>query len=288
MNEVSTDGKKKIINAIILFILGLYLIFGSGLGVGKITLLDFLNQKAANHIDDALEKSLVVFTAVSGVKAAISMVEGSSVGVGFDLEIGDLVQPAYDYIDFVWKLFLFSTFLLTLYKLMIESGILLLGINLIGCGVLLIGVSYFWQSKKEKLLLFSRKCLLYGFLIGYLVPVTLLLAQSLSSSYIAPLKEKTSQEITESTKVFSDIKREFILLKNKVSILSPGESFDEIKLSLMKSINTITNSAWKTTGKFLYYVTILLMELLFLPFLLALIIYFFFQVGLQKIGGYSK
>jgi hypothetical protein len=43
------------------------------------------------------------FLLLSSIKSGLAVVEGSEVGVGFSLELGDVVQPVYDYVDIAWK-----------------------------------------------------------------------------------------------------------------------------------------------------------------------------------------
>ncbi|MGD9213490.1 MAG: hypothetical protein PVJ84_01700, partial [Desulfobacteraceae bacterium] len=52
---------------------------------------------------DAFDKSLAGFLLLSSIKSGLAVVEGSQVGVGFNLELGDIVQPVYDYVDIAWK-----------------------------------------------------------------------------------------------------------------------------------------------------------------------------------------
>src|SRR5690606_1574767 len=67
-----------------------------------------LNDYAIDRTANALERDQIAFLLVSSLKATLALIEGSSVGVGFDLEVGDIVQPAYDYVDFFWRIFLLS------------------------------------------------------------------------------------------------------------------------------------------------------------------------------------
>lgn len=55
------------------------------------------------YLDDAFDKSLTGFLLLSSIKSGLAVVEGSQVGIGFNLELGDIVQPVYDYVDIAWK-----------------------------------------------------------------------------------------------------------------------------------------------------------------------------------------
>ncbi|MCH7549547.1 MAG: hypothetical protein IH969_08455, partial [Candidatus Krumholzibacteriota bacterium] len=73
------------------------------------------------ELDDTLERDMVTFLLITAVKASLAMIEGSNVGVGFELQVGDIVQPAYDYVDFFWRAFLYAFMVLGFYKLLLET-----------------------------------------------------------------------------------------------------------------------------------------------------------------------
>jgi hypothetical protein len=65
--------------------------------------LKYLSQANSRYLDNAFQKSLSGFLLLSSIKSGLAVVEGSEVGVGFSLELGDVVQPVYDYVDIAWK-----------------------------------------------------------------------------------------------------------------------------------------------------------------------------------------
>lgn len=88
----------------------LLLLLGAGLSAGGYTdhLISWcgikhLSRANNNYLDDAFDKSLAGFLLLSSIKSGLAVVEGSQVGVGFNLELGDIVQPVYDYVDIAWK-----------------------------------------------------------------------------------------------------------------------------------------------------------------------------------------
>ncbi len=266
-------------------VFGLYCILGGQWGVEQITFQRALSLKASAQIDEAIQKNLVVFAAVSAIKAAAAVIEGSSLGVGFDLELGDLVQPAYDYIDFVWRMFLYAVLVLTFYKLLVESGILGLGIQVAGVGLILWGLAVLWADRQEKLRLWARRCFLLGVLIAYGVPAILVGSNLLSSRYTAPLKEQTAQKIFDAEQEFSQAKDDFLSLKDKISLTRPRESVENVRTALLEVVDKATSAAWKSVKVFLYYISILLFELLVLPILMVLLIYAFLHFALGRMQG---
>jgi len=65
--------------------------------------LQYLDRANEGYLDDAFDKSLAGFLLLSSIKGGLAVVEGSEVGVGFSLELGDIVQPVYDYVDIAWR-----------------------------------------------------------------------------------------------------------------------------------------------------------------------------------------
>ena len=65
--------------------------------------LERLSVANQGYLQSAFDKSLTGFLLLSSIKSGLAIVEGSGVGVGFNLEIGDVVQPVYDYVDIAWK-----------------------------------------------------------------------------------------------------------------------------------------------------------------------------------------
>ncbi len=49
------------------------------------------------------------------------MIEGSEVGIGFNLEIGDIVQSVYDYVDIAWKTALAGGTVILITRLSLEA-----------------------------------------------------------------------------------------------------------------------------------------------------------------------
>lgn len=84
-------------------------------GLGKL--------RAANdrYLQGAFDKTLKTFAVLSAVKVGLAVVRGSDVGIGFNLEVGDVVQSAYDYVDVAWR-------------------------TVLGCAAVLLGTRYLLQA----------------------------------------------------------------------------------------------------------------------------------------------
>jgi hypothetical protein len=64
--------------------------------------------KASNdaYLSASFDKALRTFGVLSAVKVGLAVVQGSDVGIGFNIEVGNVVQSAYDYVDIAWRVVL--------------------------------------------------------------------------------------------------------------------------------------------------------------------------------------
>ncbi|HOD49509.1 MAG TPA: hypothetical protein PKY01_01120 [Candidatus Hydrogenedentes bacterium] len=251
--------------------------------VQYLTGYDFLNSSAAGSIDDALEKNAYVFLGVSSVKAGMAVIEGSSIGVGFNIEIGDLVQSVYDYIDYVWKVLLYGLTILAFYKMLLETGFLAVGIKIIGIGLVLWAGAALWPKRRRAFNRAGLRFVSLGALVAYVVPLALLATDLLGNVYIEPLKEKNREQIFAVVKQFERTKTEFNMLREKLSLVNPGESLEQLKQGLTKAANSLGNLLNESLLMFVQYAALLFFELLFFPFLSAVVLYKMAQIALARV-----
>ena len=98
------------------------------------------------YLDDALKRSLKIFASLSALKVGLSIVEGSEIGVGFGLQVGDVVQSTYDFVHITWFVVLVGCVAL------IGTKYLLQLVGVLGCfgfilSVLLITIAVFIKKK---------------------------------------------------------------------------------------------------------------------------------------------
>jgi hypothetical protein len=70
--------------------------------------LDRLRSANDRYLSASFDKTLRTFGVLSGVKVALAVVQGSDAGFGIHVEVGDVVQSAYDYVDIAWRATLLS------------------------------------------------------------------------------------------------------------------------------------------------------------------------------------
>ena len=160
-----------------------------------------LSQANTRYLDGAFEKALAGFLILSSIKSGLAVVEGSGVGIGFNLEVGDVVQPAYDYVDVAWRAAMAGGSIIALMQLAL-SGIAL--IDHWALAVLLLLV-LFWQL--------SQWCLpgsggVQGYLrasvhfgmtlclaLYLLLPLSITAAAVVSKQITAPMLENSQAEL---------------------------------------------------------------------------------------------
>ncbi|MGD2272400.1 MAG: hypothetical protein PVI06_18505 [Desulfobacterales bacterium] len=172
------------------------------LGMGKIS------KSNEAYLKDSFDKSVTGFLVLSGIKSGLAVLEGSEIGVGFNLEVGDLVQSVYDYVDIAWQTSLLGCTVILLTLLLLRSADM---IDHWSLALLLVTVfvSYGinWYAPR-----FARTSRLIRETIFYLVvfTVTLYLIVPFSITGAAYLSEKITRPIIEeSHKSFESIKDEF-------------------------------------------------------------------------------
>jgi hypothetical protein len=191
-----------ILGAVILAAAGYADLLVDGVGMGSIS------DANLAYLDDAFDRSLAGFLILSGIKSGLAIIEGSEVGIGFNLEIGDIVQAVYDYVDVAWKTALAGGTVLLLTRLCLEAVALIdhwcMSVMLLGVGVYLI---FRW---------FLAGCLRTTRIIReatlFLVVLTVILYVILPISITGAsyLSKRITQPIIEETQAgFEDIHREF-------------------------------------------------------------------------------
>jgi hypothetical protein len=84
--------------------------------------LDRLSAKNQEYLESSFERSLRIFAVLSTIKVGLAVVEGTEIGVGFGLQVGDVVQAAYDYVDIAWRTVLAAGVILLATRTLLEAA----------------------------------------------------------------------------------------------------------------------------------------------------------------------
>ncbi len=172
-------------------------------GMGSVT------DSNRDYLTDAFDRSLVGFLILSGIKSGLAIIEGSEVGIGFNLEIGDIVQSVYDYVDVAWKTALAAGVILLMTRFCLDAVALVdhwfLALMLLSIGVYWVLVWYQPQMKRVNRL--ARESMIFLTVVAltlYIVlPIAISGASFLSRSITQPLIEATQDEFQEINQAFS-------------------------------------------------------------------------------------
>ena len=175
----------------------------NGVGMGRVS-----NANLA-YLEDAFDRSLAGFLVLSGIKSGLAVIEGSEVGIGFNLEIGDIVQAVYDYVDVAWKTALAGGTILLITRLCLEAVALVdhwcLSAMLVSVGVFLV---FLWfLSGHHRMIRIARETTVFLFaltLILYIIlPISITGASFLSKKITQPMIEETQTGFEEIHEEFS-------------------------------------------------------------------------------------
>ena len=158
-----------------------------------------LSDANRTYLDESFDRSMKGFLVLSAIKSGLAVLEGSEVGIGFNLEVGDIVQSIYDYVDVAWKTALAGGTILLLIQLILQTIqlfdhwclflLLLIALSLFS-------LSWFFPGRK-RLNRILKECLLFVSVLTValyiILPVSIAGAAFLSKQITRPLVEEAQQ-----------------------------------------------------------------------------------------------
>ncbi len=164
---------------------------------------DRLEKANQIYLEGAFDKSLAGFLLLSTIKSGLAVVEGSDVGVGFHLELGDVVQPAYDYVDIAWRASLAGSSILVLMQLA-GKGLELIN-HWVLAGLILVLIGHFLASwffpTRGRLIQGTKQAVRFGtslcLVLYLLLPLSITGATALSKRITGPMVDQAHEELKE-------------------------------------------------------------------------------------------
>lgn len=158
--------------------------------------LGSINASNDKYLSDSFDKSLKGFLVLSGIKSGVAVLEGSTVGVGFNLEVGDIVQSIYDYVDVAWRTSLAGCTVLLLMRLTLETvqkidhWLLTISLSLL----LVYFITQWFFPRKASFLRFLKDGILYvaslTVAVYVILPLSIAGASYLSAKITQPLVDE--------------------------------------------------------------------------------------------------
>lgn len=136
-----------------------------------------LSDANERYLENAFDRSMQTFGVLSALKIGLAIIEGTEVGVGASVQVGDAVQAVYDYIDIAWRVVLASGAILLGTQYVLKSA------NLIGQGFLVL-IFLFFVLQEIFFVFFHKQILIRKIIKDITVFIVLL---SLALLFILPL-----------------------------------------------------------------------------------------------------
>jgi len=151
------------------------------------------------YLSDSFDRSLKGFLVLSAIKSGVAVLEGSEIGIGFNLQVGDVAQSVYDYIDVAWRTALAGGTVLLLIRLILQSMELIdhwcLFALLLVAGSL--SLSNWFFPKEKRINRYLKECLLFVSVLTaafyIILPISIAGAAFLSKQITQPLVEEAQQ-----------------------------------------------------------------------------------------------
>jgi hypothetical protein len=242
-----------------------------------------LNNHAMGLVDETLQRDQATFLVITAIKTSLAVIEGSSVGVGFQLEVGDIAQPAYDYVDFFWEMFLYAFLVMGFYKLLLETGLLELGLPFCGVGLGLLALALAVPARRPIFWRWGKRVVLGGLLFAYAVPIALIATNALSERYMSTIRAQHEEQIRSLESDLEVLALRFTMLRGEINLLQPGKTFEDLKSGMLDIVQQAGNTIQSSLTAFLYYVLVIAFELVFFPFVSAYLLYKSGQLALGRL-----
>ncbi len=290
----------------ILIIFSILTLLGITKMIYNLAFYNYFSIKSIEILDKSGEQATDFFLRLSGIKALVAIIEGSTInfglGISGSVEFGDFIQPLYDFVHIIWKMSLINFVFINGQRIIFQMGITKLFTPIL---LIILGSYYFKTNDKIKSI---RKRVINVFLIVYfLIPTYTFFAEKISTSVekiTINLHEKTfeeailnleeievevsnlesiSEKIKEGDIIKWQLEGEFIKIP-KANMNK--ELLDEITSDFKGRISNIKNSIENLTKEFFTYffsyLTLYLFNLFIIPLLFVGIVVVTKGMILQK------
>ena len=195
---------------------------------------------AIDTTDFTLERQSASFLLVSTLKSSLAVIEGSDIGIGFRLEVGDIVQSTYDLVDFTWKILLYGILLITFSKILFESDLINIGLYILAVGFLLNVSGLFIQRYKEKILSFGTGVIIAGMIVSFYIPVSTLVSFRACEYFVGHIEKDMNHQMQEVLADWEKFKSELSPLELKSSVQTAASFVKALFLKLTRIMITFT------------------------------------------------
>jgi len=205
-----------------------------------IILYIFLKDPASDLTTFTLERQSKSFLLVSTLKSSLAIIEGSDVGVGFRIEVGDMVQSVYDLVDFTWKILLYGILLITFSKLIFDSNLIDVGVYLLGLGFMIRIASLFIRTYRTKITTVGSGIIVAGLIVAFYIPVSTFVSFRACEFFVGHIERDLDTQTQQVLEEWETFKGDLSVTKLKTSIRSTAAFVKALFLKLTRILITYT------------------------------------------------
>ena len=234
--------------------------------IGAAWLYPTLKQRAADIIDQSLKTQTAAFVSLSVLKSSIDIIEGSSVQGGWtlglnvtaDVEVGDVAQSLYDFVDFAWTLSLYGLLIGTFYKIILAVNLTDLGLYCGAFGLLMYLVGLLGR-RREGVIRFGKIFFTAGVLVAVFIPAVLLISFHGADYLAQSIQKNIDRDI-------SNLGRRWEGIKERLSLAEVRDSFHQAAAGLKDLLVDMVIV-------FLQYTCVLILKFFLFPFVTMYLLY---------------
>ena len=257
-----------------------------------------LSQANDAYLENAFDKSLSGFLLLSSIKSGLAVVEGSEVGIGFNLELGDIVQPVYDYVDIAWKAALAGGSIIVGMQLALESLTLIDHWSLAGLFFLLAAkllCSWLWPQRSglhqgmREAVRFTTTLTVACYL---LLPLSVIGAAALSHHITRPMIEASHEELKRIEEELSprQVNQSSLADLAEESLTNPSlkQKISETSAGIKKLISFLKTETDRIAALTLKLIAAYLFDCILFPLLFGLILITMIKGGVHYFFDLSR
>ena len=200
----------------------------------------FIKSPSLDLTKFTLERQSKSFLLVSTLKSSLAMIEGSDVGFGFRLEVGDIVQSTYDLVDFTWKMLLYGILLITFSKIFYESNLIDIGIFILAAGFIMRIFSLFFMIHKEKVVSVGSGFIIAGLIVSFYIPVSTFVSFRACEYFVDHIERDLDVQMEGVLEDWENFRAELSLRKLTDSVQSAASFTKDLFIKLTRILVTFT------------------------------------------------
>ena len=277
MIKLSAENKSKILK--IMVILGILLsVFGVLSKVFEITIFNFLKTESEEYMRNSYNQSKTLFLTLSVIKGTMGVIEGSTLNanavIGINLELGDIIEPAYEMINILWKTSLLSVVILKIETLYFGFFTIKLSSFLLSVSLIFLAPWVFVKNKATEILTRVSKYFFGAFLFIYLlIPSVLFITSKVVNMMETEYKEPAIKRIEKNVGNLNSSAEELFRPAENTSIFNFKGQVDSYK-DIVDSFKTESGNVTESISEDVpLIIGVTIFGYVILPLLLALFLY---------------